>query len=308
MLSSIVLSNLFRNENITAITLPREPIPFDTFDSLESNGFTIYTRGTYTFSSDLRQLAWMGMNSFSNNLLRIIKPRGNYSQHWITNLFKSELFVFERGETSFTNWLDLYFGNHTTSSYLRRVMNLTILFPDWFERLITNNVITAETLGSCNKTAVLLPDFEANELYYDLKRNKFSAFLGNDLKISTSYGISFIRRVNLNALRRMNGLYAAGLWDWWTKMLVDVMTRIKGGFLGDGTNPTKASDMNGNIVVVFFIYGVGVAVGVAVFTVETHKRIFLIANLARQKVVFILKPFFHLICGYRNAYPSMEIY
>ncbi len=105
----------------------------------------------------------------------------------------------------------------------------------------------------------------------------FSAFLGSDLKMSKSHGIKFGRRVNPQILRRIQGLFNAGIWDWWTKILVDFMPRIQGGFLKDGIQPVKASDMDGNIVVVFVIYCVGILTGILVLIAETKILVWMTA-------------------------------
>ncbi len=115
LMCSIVLSNLFRNENITTITLPREDIPFDIFDSLESNNFKIYTRGTYGYAANLHEFDWVGINPLFRSVIRMIKPRGNYSQHYISPLFKSELYIYTI-PSSF-NWRELTFDNPKTTYY-----------------------------------------------------------------------------------------------------------------------------------------------------------------------------------------------
>ncbi len=101
-----------------------------------------------------------------------------------------------------------------------------------------------------NKTAVLLPDFTAHDLYYKLKREKRNAFLGNDLNLGMSFGVWFNRRLNPMVLKRMQGLYSSGLFDWWTKIYVDVLPKLQGGFI-HSENDWKPSDIQGKIVVVF---------------------------------------------------------
>lgn len=85
-----------------------------------------------------------------------------------------------------------------------------------------------------------------------------------------SHGIIFKRRVNPQILKRIQGLYSAGLWNWWTKIMVNFMPRIQGGYLKDGIQPVKASDMDGNITIVFVIFCVGILTGILVWIFEVN--------------------------------------
>lgn len=147
-------------------------------------------------------------------------------------------------------------------------MNYTKLLPNWVDIVINYNKVDPSIMKDCNKTAVLLPDFEAHAFYYNLKREGKSAFLGDDLKMYVAHGIQFFRRTNPQVLKRLNSLHSAGLWDWWTKMLVDVIPRIQGGFIGDNIPPWKASNLDGYIVIVFVIYGTGILTAILAWILE----------------------------------------
>lgn len=86
--------------------------------------------------------------------------------------------------------------------------------------------------------------------------------------MDVAHSIQFFRRANPQILKRLIGLHSAGLWDWWTKMLVDVIPRIQGGFIGDNIPPWKASNLDGNIVIVFVIYGVGILTAILTLILE----------------------------------------
>jgi hypothetical protein len=47
IITSIILTNAYRGDNITALTAPMEPIPFKNFSQLLQNNFSIFSRKTY---------------------------------------------------------------------------------------------------------------------------------------------------------------------------------------------------------------------------------------------------------------------
>ncbi len=266
LMVGIVLSTLFKNENISKITLPFQAIPYDNLPSLISNNFIIYTRGTYYSTTNLRTLPIFRELPFAANLFSLMHPKGNYSQHQISFFFQSELYIYGQGETSTLNWQYWFFSLESMPTHVYNLMKITNLLPNWMDQLINFNEGQNEILNNCNKTALLLPGFEANSLYYELKSEGKSAFLGEDLDMSVEFGIKFLRRVNPQILVRMKSLYSAGLWNWWTKILVDDIIRIIGGFSERNVEPLKASDMNGNIIVVFLIYCSGIIIGLATYS------------------------------------------
>lgn len=61
-------------------------------------------------------------------------------------------------------------------------------------------------MDKCNKSTKVLPEFEANTLYYELKSDRMSAFLGEDLEMSAEFGLIFLKQVNAHILVRWKGL------------------------------------------------------------------------------------------------------
>lgn len=276
LIIGIVLSNAFKNENITHVTLPREPIPFDDLETLNLTGFKIYIRGTVYVTGVHRK----SMAPFSTAAFWFLKnpfQTGNHSN--VSNIFYNEVFSYGKGETSKSwhpwQWLPVA----SKPNRIVRIMNFnfTKLHPDWIEMLFYGTVSEYDVLKECNYTALFLPDVEANALYYRLKREGKSAFLGDHLGLSKDYGLMFARWVNPAVLKRIKSLYASGFYDWWTNFLVNVLIRIRGGSLHDNligeTGRNKASDMQGNITVVFVILAMGLVCAVLVFCGEMWRKV-----------------------------------
>lgn len=94
---------------------------------------------------------------------------------------------------------------------------------------------------------------------------------------------TFLRWVNPILLKRMGGLYTADLVDWWDNILVNVMTRIKGGFIGAKWNKWKAPSVRGNIYVIFVLYSFGITLAILIYGVEARRVI--IKTVRRSRVI-----------------------
>lgn len=284
LIIGIVLSNAFKNENITHVTLPRQPIPYDDLDTLNLTGFKIYTRGTiYWVQNKLP-----GLFSLKGSASPFY---GNYSNNQSIK-FRSELSSYGKGETSVGNMEFLLLSvTGRLSNRIVRVTNFTN--PNLVESAQVGTEY--DVMKECNYTALFLPDVEANAMYYRLKREGKSAFLGEHLGLNKDHGLMFFRWVNPAVLERLKGLYAGGLYGWWTDLLVNVVIRIRGGFMleteiigGDPRNGI-ASDMEGNISVVFMILAIGIFIAFVVFCGELRKKVGMCLLGLLKKLNFIRK-------------------
>lgn len=79
-----------------------------------------------------------------------------------------------------------------------------------------------------NKTGLLLPDLKATSI--ELKKEEKSAFYWRGFRYQKPVQNAIFGRVNPFLLLRITGIFAAGLFDWWTNMNVNKMRWIKNGF------------------------------------------------------------------------------
>ncbi|CAL8124526.1 unnamed protein product [Orchesella dallaii] len=263
LLAAVVISNAYRHENITQLTLPRLPIPFDNFDILVENKFDIYTRGYYlggvsTFRDFLE-------SQVTRVMLMLVEPRPPYDPHSISVIFSSELYSFIKDEGLF--WTFCLPKEQIKHRFLY-YMNHTKLHKEWFKILLSRSITNKEILGRCNNTALFLPALEAHELYHNMRKTSTSnVFLGQNLGLKNSHGIAFLRSIHPKLLRRLGSLMQSGIWDWWDRFILDFMTKVSAGMVGNG-NSFKASTMNGNIQLVFLVCVGCILVSLPVFVVE----------------------------------------
>lgn len=283
LLIAIVLSNGYKNENITQLTLPRSPIPYDKFEILVKHNFTIYTRGVWRWGGAGGNMKKLPPAAIW--LLYLLRPKEPF-YHDISQIFKSELFMFSMAQVSS---LTAYFtnDNQNISERATYLLGNTTLHPQWFEMLVDRSVseIGESILKSCNKTALFLPDIDAQLVYYkmggdDPKYGYYSGqsvFLGQENDLKNIYGIQFMRWVPPKIISRVKGLYSGGFWDWWHKMLVDVMTGLHSSSLRKARMQTwkggkvQASDLQGNITVVFFVWLGCILISSMMFIIEARK-------------------------------------
>ncbi|CAL8076320.1 unnamed protein product [Orchesella dallaii] len=281
MLATLVISNGYRNENITQITLPRQPIPYDRFELLVRDNFTILTRavtgGVFSKMKDVaRQNQGKLLIQLQNGLLEGIVSTYGKRSHDISFAMKSELFFFAvLLDNSIITSGTIDEESIQNNSRLREIMNHTQLVPDWLNLLMDNNLTSFyNILERCNKTAILLPDMEAHELYYEMRRQKHKyAYLSHkdDKLLDFKFGIGIGRWVNKKVLKRFYGMHTSGIWEWWNNFIVNFMTRVKSG---DRTeNEFTASNLKGNILIVFITLMAGLVASVLGFLVECKEDI-----------------------------------
>ncbi|CAL8076308.1 unnamed protein product [Orchesella dallaii] len=276
MLATLVISNGYRNENITQITLPRQPIPYDRFELLVRDNFTVLTRavtgGAFSKMKDAaRQNERASLIEYENKMLERFVSNYVKRSHDISLAMKSELFIFAvLLEFSIITAATIGEESIKKNSRLREMMNHTQLLPNWLNHMMDNNLTSYyNILERCNKTAIFLPDMEAHELYYEMRRQKHKyAYLSHkdDQLLDFKYGIGIGRWVNKKVLQRFYGMHTSGIWEWWNSFIVNFMTRVKSG---DRTeNEFTASNLKGNISIVFVTLVAGLVASVLGFLVE----------------------------------------
>lgn len=132
-------------------------------------------------------------------------------------------------------------------------------------------------LSNCNRNSAILPVLKANQLAGSL-RLKGKGPISNGVLITDAiiYGIK-LADAPYHVLRRMAGLKASGLIDWWINYLLRYVSDDKSV---KNVNPTS---MKGNIVMVFLILVMGVlGVGTTALIIKNVSRIlkFLIRHLS----------------------------
>lgn len=267
LFSISILSNLFKQENITQLTLPRAIVPLDTFELLTSQNFKIYTRavalGGWT-SLNLTKFPIQDPIPYfvEKSFLSMIRNSKEKFGHSTSLLIKSELFHY----LCESMYAQILLKRHIEcpSSYMSH-LNGTKLLPFWNDILYptqscnlfdTNDSCEAQScpcdiLGPCNNTALFLPELEAIQKYHELKKKRLSAFISKQTISGGYYSLMFGRWVSPIILKRLDGLQASGLLNWWSKFVGEFIPRMKFRHYED--HKVSSVTLSGNILMVFYI-------------------------------------------------------
>jgi len=278
LLIAMVLSNAYKNKNITTITLPRAPIPVDTFDAVEKYNFTMYTIanpiGGYKSIESMHGMALVAqIGGLLNVDLNTLKRTANMHNAVI---LPSQLYTFILGEYTYLQLFNEDRLNLSTTA--KEMLNYTKIHPQWATIMQSGTPTYVEILEKCNQTALFLPDVDAHQTYYKLRRNgtiRRKVYISENEMFRLTYKFSFGRWLNQKILSKIMGLESSGILDWWSNLIVNYMSRLRA--TGSGESEEVSSNLDGNISVIFVVLAVGLAGCIAIFAIEVRK---LILNLA----------------------------
>lgn len=268
LFAACVVSSCYKGENINKLTLPREDIPFDTFPLLVDNHFEILTRGALMggqITNGLKGIPFLG------NLFKYMNPygQGGFKDHSISTIYKSEVYVYAHAEIA---QRQLFMNSTRFSSKAKHIMNYSKLMDNWWNvyydvsrecTLFGGQNNSCDPLRFCNNTALILPDTDAETKYYEMKKNGYkNVFISKDVLLNNKFGVLFTRWVTSGVLRRMEGLYESGVMNWWDRFILRFLARLRVGFFDHAKKKPKASDLSGNIVVVFSVLPVGISLSI----------------------------------------------
>ncbi|CAL8127495.1 unnamed protein product [Orchesella dallaii] len=160
LLMSLVISNAYKNENVTKITLPLAPIPVNTFGALVKYSFEVFTR--------IRIIGgFKNLEKYFPDLTSFVDPERKGDKHISAN-FPSELYLYVMGQHAPSHLVnDSTLQNRSTEA--EKMLNYTKIHPQWKSVMFQGYPKTVNFLGDyCNGTALYLPDIEAMEAFYEL--------------------------------------------------------------------------------------------------------------------------------------------
>jgi len=272
LLMALILSNAYKNENVTKITLPLTLIPVNTFDKLVNYNFTLFTRVVFTGgfkSSPSLQNNFFGIlyqQYFSNT--DVNSKQGPRTVH-DAPVYPSELFFVISLENHF---LKSYEGKLNLSSQIEAVLNYTQIHPLWDSMLKFGKPSYSEVLKGCNNTALFLSDVDAQLTFFELRRNlsiKQNVFLSKESMFQVQYKYSIGRWTTPTIMYRLGSLDVGGFFNWWTHLIVEYMTKMRGGETAD--KPKQRTDLSGNISVIFIVLASGLCYCLVVFAFEIRR-------------------------------------
>ncbi|CAL8131319.1 unnamed protein product [Orchesella dallaii] len=280
ILVCIVLSNAYKNENITRLTAPRSRTEFKNFSKLVQHKFQIFSRVISSNGEEYRIFSIYdprySLNMKMTDQHKLFAKTYDYRS---VSLFTEILFYADkisrgslcRGYSKFwmSEWIPPFvaYCKNATQMYF---LNNTRIHPNW-KHMATNNVSVAGLINPCNKTAFVLPEDALLSTYNALTGSKLppDAIIhrGEDKLFGAVYGLKFGRWINPLVLQRFKWFGLAGVFDQGYR-LAGFITKIRTKKPTVNENEPKASNMRGNISVVFFLLPIGFLISCLGFLYE----------------------------------------
>lgn len=209
----LVLSNEYRGDNISRLTVETGIYPFDEFDTLVQHEFMVYV-----WQKRLRNL-WYRMFKKNKHQYGFHKTSNNEYFPIVSTLWFQIMIQFPSMNTlqkfacrlSNRTWLYL---NHTRIfdiEDLQALKNFTAKMHGYHRSIMQ--------LMYCNKSAVMLHGSEAFIAYKNLSYMKAPVFLGKDIIHENIYGYAFSRKMPASVHLRQNYVFQAGICRFWNKYI-----------------------------------------------------------------------------------------
>lgn len=281
LLMFMSLSTLYKNDNITELTLPRKPVPFDSFEMLMKHKFDVFTRSVYTVtgqSDNQDPLKSFGMFGPLTTFLVLASKRE--SEHVVGFNAISELLYFAGMETKYHDFSEAISPGSSRSNYAvdelpyetQLQMNHTRVIPNWLDYMVSKAGIEEHLniIKRCNGTALLLPDVKALQLFHNMTGDGISNVFKSKRPLYTHrHGLRMLHWIPLKIIKNSGLLKQSGVLEWTREFFVNYMVRIK--FTRSTKDVPVASNLNGQIVVVLMILPIGGVAAVLTFLAELYK-------------------------------------
>jgi hypothetical protein len=261
----VILSNAYKGQNISDLTAPLKPLLFETFDDLVQANFTFYSRRFLIYQLDKRDYIeypgnrsdfTVGVNKFQSTINTNPKIWPNNPQHpWNSKKYEGL--------------------RNLVSGILERTVPLSR----------TEGKELIETVLDCNRTALVDEIDPVDVLELELRGIRPTAFVAKGkfpiLRLIGGWDIAQSRDPTMyGKLQRIVQSGVRSMWERYRKYLSLIRIRSKSRGLErnltvNSTNndehesdTTKPLSLEGNLKIVFFLFGITVCIGCMVFLGE----------------------------------------
>lgn len=296
-LAGIVISNAYKNTNVYQMIIPRKPILYEYFHQLIHDNFTVYTKAAvviFTFSSLFSHKADPKRGKWEISTHDIFENDSNRMQIFYNFRLMSEVQALQKqiGQVNDDNividllkWVkfppicvelvdrvinygvDLLASKQPMHSKIRDLEAAMRKFYSGEERKGLLNL-----LGKCEKTALLLPEYEIIEYAKTLYDEGHSDISIGKESIGTKIAFSIKGFLPQYIFRRIESTNLAGLWLRWIN-LVKGIEILK--FKDSKRMSLKKPDMSGNVLVIFMVLGLGLVCAAFLYFIELIENVFL---------------------------------
>lgn len=277
LLVGMLLSSAYKNSNVYNLITPRKALPFETFEELQSENFTIFSPIGDIYVNDFF------VRPTTTNI--IVDSEGAGSALFLTGVsayqvsVSSEFHIYRESiiqnnrtlqltdalsmNPSILGWVkriydDISKINMSQSEYIRREMEI-------FKRQETPYFL--KLMMKCEKIALILKSNVCTDTARKLKQKKYylPVSVGREIYYGTNELLVMSGFVPRRIIKRQRGIGESGIWDWWMQVVIGSMSDPKAK-LGSGNPPAQAASMGGNLMVVFCVWIAGLGVSTLYFS------------------------------------------
>lgn len=294
LLAGIVLSNAYKNTNVYNMVLPRKPIPYEFFQDLIKNNFTIYARSTRIIADEphyrktelqgkniTHHHHWVRESQFHVLLLSELETftinlvYGILNSQYIETVGKQvPTFNSPLDNVNLINATKLLHGHWTAKQmavkmyeylYSLRKGPARIPWPQFRDnakveesKLKENETIALENrLLECNEVALILPQYMCRQY----SRLIPGSFVGKEYIPDIQWLFTLKRIVPPHIPIGIKAAHESGIWMRWERLFEELQAIV------ESVDVTAAS-MTGNIVVIFCVLLCGL--GGAIFCISVE--------------------------------------
>lgn len=288
LLMGIILSNAYKNSNVYNMVIPRKPILYKFFRELVRDKFDIFSRPStiIVYSTALQRPDFVKLKTKIANLETYLVSEVTSTLDNRNGIMKnldqmeSQMTLSSavmNGTRMHTESIDIFSKHLLEKNFSGRIdwlevldeidLNFTILQVMETDRLF-------RIVEECQKTAIVLPDHICKTLHS--KSQVPEVFIGQETYTELDWMFYFSGLVPPHFIRGMHRIAESGVWTWWTHVFVGKNTR------NANVNYVGAANMQGNVIIIFVLWGIGICLANLCYWLEHGKRI--IENVTKEPV------------------------
>lgn len=272
----LVLSNEYRGDNISRLTIEPDLQPFDTFESLVVHKFPVYVVPRYLEPFDY------SMVRMNVNVTNEFTKTSDHEWFPVVSDLWYEIML------QWTEWSTLRNFAHKISNRTWYYLNNSQIYhpktlqkPNNFSRFLDlvkglihydkRQSIEIKELRKCNRSAMMMLQTHALAVYTELKNYNVPVFFGKDIIYENMNGYNFFGQIPANLYARTKYLFQSGIRDFWYRYLDYLLVlRTQTNFEAK-RDAEKKSESGVNILIL--IPGIGIACSFITFLFEIWQKI-----------------------------------
>lgn len=203
----LIISDIYKGDNIENLIVDPPRVPFDTFTSLVENQFKVFVR-RIKLEDRVNVVVNNSLGSLNNYLERHRHVGNGVISEFLHNVLKP----WPPHE-----W-EYYLKNLVTKKTWM-LLNSTKMFSARKDSLNSESVhdILGIEMVKCKKSAVVVDEEMAIQLYNILKENQKPVYFGKDIIHEIFYGYRYYGNYPTNVLLRSRYYFETGIIEWWQK-------------------------------------------------------------------------------------------